>query len=221
MVVSVLGRPAGHPDDDPAAPGVHRRSTASQPGTLMYPEGTACAECSCRARRAAAAAETVFIGFGIAFVHKFLTEAHAPARRRRCSVPLSFVNRSAVFAGEYASELLGVGYIIGRRTASIMMAGAVLGYLVIIPLIAYVGDYVTGAVPPGDKPISEMSTKELRDNYLLVHRRRLRGHRRHHQHVPHPADDRPLDRRGLGQRRRRGRSARSNSPCAAPRTTCR
>ena len=57
-------------------------------------------------------------------------------------MPLGFINRSAVFAGEYASELLGVGYIIGTRTSAIMMSGAVLGYLVIIPLIAYVGDYV-------------------------------------------------------------------------------
>ena len=39
-----------------------------------------------------------------------------------------------------ASELLGVGYIIGARTSSIMMAGAVLGYLVIVPTIYFFGE---------------------------------------------------------------------------------
>ena len=49
-----------------------------------------------------------------------------------------------------------------------MMSGAVLGYLVIIPLIAYVGQYAADQlVPPGKKLISEMNPRELRDNYLL------------------------------------------------------
>lgn len=54
------------------------------------------------------------------------------------------------------------------RTSAIMMSGAVLGYLVIIPLIAYVGQYAADQlVPPGKKLISEMNPRELRDNYLL------------------------------------------------------
>src|SRR5262249_26829008 len=76
-------------------------------------------------------------------------------------------NKAAVFAQAMASELLGVGYIIGLRTSAMMMGGAVLGYLVIIPIIYFVGEYVPGAIPPGDKPIKEMSISQIRNNYLL------------------------------------------------------
>src|SRR5918993_33022 len=55
---------------------------------------------------------------------------------------------------EVNPALLGVGYIIGPRIASIMCAGGVLAYLVLIPTIAYFGGgETTGAIPPGTDPI--------------------------------------------------------------------
>jgi uncharacterized oligopeptide transporter (OPT) family protein len=49
-------------------------------------------------------------------------------------------------SAEISPELLGVGYIIGVRTASLMMAGALLGYLVIIPIIFFVGELLLSRV---------------------------------------------------------------------------
>ena len=46
--------------------------------------------------------------------------------------------------GNDRATLLGVGYIIGPRIASIMRAGGVLSYLVLIPAIKFFGDNVTG-----------------------------------------------------------------------------
>ena len=43
-------------------------------------------------------------------------------------------------AADISPELLGVGYIIGPRIASVMCAGGVLAYLVLIPLIKFFGD---------------------------------------------------------------------------------
>src|SRR5436190_17662643 len=63
--------------------------------------------------------------------------------------------------------LLGVGYIIGPRIASIMCAGGVLAYLVLIPAIKFFGEHVTGAVAPGTIPISEMSPDQVRGAYIL------------------------------------------------------
>src|SRR5262249_20318505 len=83
------------------------------------------------------------------------------------TVPVGFINRAAVFAQAMASELLGVGYIIGLRTSAIMMAGAVLGYLIIIPIIYFIGEHAPGVIPPGDRPIKDMSIGQLRNNYLL------------------------------------------------------
>ena len=63
--------------------------------------------------------------------------------------------------------LLGVGYIIGPRIASIMCAGGVLAYLVLIPAIKFFGERVVGVVPPGTMPISEMGPNDIRGAYVL------------------------------------------------------
>src|SRR5207245_17231 len=72
------------------------------------------------------------------------------------------------------SELLGVGYIIGLRTSAIMMAGAILGYLVIIPVVYFAGVHSPEPIPPASVPIrvwdADPNTdliKQLRNNYLL------------------------------------------------------
>lgn len=150
---------------------------------LAYPEGRACAmvlragETEIGSQvgdhgeprpesKKSAGSLAVFGGFALAFIHKVITEGMA-LLVSTVKLPLKVVHKTAVFASEMASELLGVGYIIGLRTSAIMMAGAFLGYLVIIPLLSYIGSNSDFPVPPGDKLISEMSTKELRDNYLL------------------------------------------------------
>src|SRR5262249_12099768 len=63
--------------------------------------------------------------------------------------------------------LLGVGYIIGPRIASLMMSGAVLSYFVVGPMIAAFGDKLTEPVAPAEKLISVMEPRELRRDYLL------------------------------------------------------
>jgi putative OPT family oligopeptide transporter len=146
---------------------LHPKETPPEPGSLLYPEGTACAEVLKAGEAGGSGGSMVFFGFGLAFLHKFLTEG-MNLLNSTVRMPLPVISRAASFAGEMASELLGVGYIIGFRTSSIMMAGAVLGYLVIIPIIAMVGDHVPGLVPPGTKPISQMSVRQIRDDYLLV-----------------------------------------------------
>ena len=60
-------------------------------------------------------------------------------------------------SAEISPELLGVGYIIGPRIGSIMMAGGVLSCLVLTPLIKFFGEGLNVMVPPGRKPIAEMT----------------------------------------------------------------
>jgi len=110
---------------------------------------------------------TVFVGFGIAFVHKFVTIG-VNALKETVAAPISVINKAAVFSADMASELLGVGYIIGVRTGAIMMGGAILGYLVLIPTIFFVGEHASVVIPPSpEKLIKDMSIGEIRNNYLL------------------------------------------------------
>ena len=59
----------------------------------------------------------------------------------------------AVVSLEPSPILLGVGYIIGPRIASVMVGGGILTALFLVPMIAYFGDGLPGVLPPGQQPI--------------------------------------------------------------------
>jgi putative OPT family oligopeptide transporter len=134
-------------------------------GKLTYPEGTACAEVLIAGEQGGAHARTVFIGFAIGAVYKFLNAGlklwnDIPARM------LTFYKGGSV-AAEVTPELLGVGYIIGWRIAANMFAGGVVSYLILIPAIKIFGEGLNSAMFPASKLIREMSPGEIRNAYVL------------------------------------------------------
>ena len=153
MTVSVLGAILGILMMIP----LRRAFIVKQHGKLIYPEGTACAEVLVAGEKGGATAKMVFVGFGIALVHKFLTAAAKlwsgePARQactRRTPRPGRRPgSRARRCSGELAPELLGVGFLIGPRIACLMMAGAVLSYFVLGPAIATFGEKLNEPVAP-------------------------------------------------------------------------
>jgi len=150
---------------------LRRAFIVKQHRQLTYPEGTACADVLIVGEQGGATAKTVFAGFGIAFLHKFLMAA---THFWKDVVGFNLYSatgqglKKGVLAGELAPELLGVGYIIGPRIASIMVAGGVLAYLVLVPAIAFVGESLQSPLAPAtDKLIRDMSVGDLRNNYIL------------------------------------------------------
>jgi OPT family oligopeptide transporter len=105
---------------------------------LPYPEGTACASVLKAGERGGEFAKTAFMGLGFAAAYATLQKVfHVIA-----GVPTfatSQVNKffpSARLSGEITPEYLGVGYIIGPRIAGVLVAGGVLSWFVLIPLLA-------------------------------------------------------------------------------------
>jgi putative OPT family oligopeptide transporter len=152
---------------------LRRAFIVKQHGTLTYPEGTACAEVLVAGEKGGSTARMVFVGFGIALVHKFLTSAsklwsESPSEKLyavKDGVKQGF--KGAEIGGEFSPELLGVGFLIGPRIASLMLAGAVLSYLVLGPVIAIFGDQLNVPVSPAtEQKIGDMSPGDLRANYL-------------------------------------------------------
>ena len=78
MTVSVLGGLLGILMMIP----LRRAFIVKQHGKLIYPEGTACAEVLIAGEKGGATAKMVFVGFGIAFVYKFLTAGVQALGRR-------------------------------------------------------------------------------------------------------------------------------------------
>jgi putative OPT family oligopeptide transporter len=177
MVVSVLGGLLGILMMIPLRRAfiVRLHGKAGEPGKLLYPEGTACAEVLKSGERGGAAGGLVVLGFAIAAVHKIATEG-LHLLSATVSQPLAFFNRGAVLASDMASEMLGVGYIIGTRTSSVMFAGALLGYLTIAPLL-YVSEgpslekTVLAAVQKEKPEVTSVSPAQIvnhiRQTYLL------------------------------------------------------
>jgi len=134
---------------------------------LPYPEGTACADVLVAGEKGGNLAKKVYYGLGIAFLYKFFMsilglwkEVPAYVFGRKSALPNGTIN------GEITPELLGVGYIIGPKIGGIMVAGGVLSWLVLIPLITLLGDNLTNVFAPGTKLISEMSPSEIWSNYI-------------------------------------------------------
>ena len=144
---------------------LRRAFIVKQHGSLAYPEGTACAKVLIVGEQGGASAATVFTGFGMAFVYQILMQAlklwnEYPARKFE-----QF--KGAVLSCEASPILLGVGYIIGPRIASVTFAGGVLAYLVLTPTISLFGSGGAEPIFPGTKPIGDMSAKDIRDAYIL------------------------------------------------------
>src|SRR5438067_3483072 len=150
MTVSVLGGLLGILMMIP----LRRAFIVKQHGALKYPEGTACAEVLVAGERGGASAKMVFVGFGVAFVHKLLAAAFQvwpgePSQNLYTVEDGRKVGlKGAAVSGDLSPELMGVGYLIGPRIACLMMAGAVLSFFVIGPLIATFGESLTTPVPP-------------------------------------------------------------------------
>ena len=162
MVVSILGGLLGVLMMIPLRRAfiVKMHGKPGQPNTLLYPEGTACAQVLISGEKGGTSGLTVFVGFGLAFLHKVVTEG-MNVFRTTIVQPLQGFSKAAAISGELASELLGVGYIIGVRTSSIMMAGAVVGSLVIAPTIYLFGANLTTALPPAKDAFSDVKPEKL------------------------------------------------------------
>src|SRR6476646_11428139 len=163
---------------------LRRALIVAQHGYLKYPEGTACAEvlkagASDESRAAAAkggaveeaessqmGAKTIFAGLGIGFLYQVLMGAFKGWKDTPEKV-FDAPFKAGSISAEISPALLGVGYIIGPRIASVMCAGGVLAYLVLIPAIKFFGAGLTQPLAPGTMPIADMSPDDIRGAYIL------------------------------------------------------
>ena len=166
---------------------LRRALIKDQHGLLKYPEGTACAQvliagASKESRDAAQQAGTeassdeevlhrgkiIATGFGLGFIYKSVMDVFSawnpePGK----DLPDNVLKGGSVHL-ENNPALLGVGYIIGPYISAIMLGGGVLSYLILIPLIKFFGDALSGPLAPAvGKKISEMSPGQIRGEYIL------------------------------------------------------
>ncbi len=158
---------------------LRRAFIVKQHGQLKYPEGAACADVLIAGEKGGATAQMVFAGFGLGFLFQILMQGcklwHDEVTKKLWNDDGGL--KGGALSSEMSPALLGVGYIIGPRIASIMVAGGVLAYLVLVPAIVFFGSGLAGPLAPAVSKmkddgldhglIKNMSLSEIRNNYIL------------------------------------------------------
>ena len=131
-------------------------------GKLPYPEGTACAEVQVAGDVGGGKARLLFAGLGVGAVYQALANPRGLSLWNES--PAAPLPGKAQIGGDFTPELLGVGFIIGPRIATIMFSGSALAWLILIPVInAWGGNDV---VYPATVPMAELGSAEIWSNYI-------------------------------------------------------
>src|ERR1051325_8506188 len=183
MLVAVLGGLLGILMMIP----LRRALIVAQHGYLKYPEGTACAEVlkagasdesrhaamegsresAAAADEAATGGKTIISGFGLGFLYYGIEQIFKTWKEYPGKI-FGKPFEGGSISIENNPALLGVGYIIGPRIASIMVAGGVLAYLVLIPAIKYFGGgWITPLAPETTHLIKDMTVTQIQKGYIL------------------------------------------------------
>ena len=149
---------------------LRRALIVKEHGVLPYPEGAACADVLIAGERGGALARTVFSGLGIGVLWKSLSWIFQIFRTEvGHSMPRTSFFPNATLNVDISPEYMGVGYVIGPRIAGVMFAGGVLSWLVLLPLLTIMGNYMTVPFPPvpaSGLRIDQMSAGQLWSAYI-------------------------------------------------------
>ncbi len=123
-------------------------------GILPYPEGQACAEVLLAGEEGGASAKTVFAGMGFAALFKFIIDG-----LKIVPGEVSLEGSAKTYPGAIGTQIypavMSVGYICGPRISSYMLAGGVVSWLVLIPIIVIFGASIV-MFPEAEATIGEL-----------------------------------------------------------------
>jgi putative OPT family oligopeptide transporter len=152
---------------------LRRQLIVDEHDTLIYPEGTACADVLMAGERGGSFASRVFLGLGLGGLYTLfqndnlfaLWPSQPDFQPDFGGKDVHLLKGSAIRA-DCTPEYLGVGYIIGIRVAAIMLAGGVFSWLVLMPAIYFFGSHLSAPLYPGTVLITQMSPSDLWRTYV-------------------------------------------------------
>ena len=130
--------------------------------TLPYPEGRACAEVIRASESGGSGARWIVLGIAAGAVPKLAMGVLGWAPEELSFAVPSLPN--AMLAVKVAPALMAVGFIIGLRSAAVMVSGALISSLVLIPLLSTL--HQAGAADAGTAT-PMLATKVLRERFLI------------------------------------------------------
>ncbi|HWJ03512.1 MAG TPA: oligopeptide transporter, OPT family, partial [Verrucomicrobiae bacterium] len=138
--------------------------TVEEHGKLIYPEGMACAEVLVAGDVGGSGAGIVFTGMGIGALYKGLSGGTGLwGENPEWAIPGL---KGGMLGFNALASLLGVGFIVGAEVGAYMLAGGLVAWMILIPLISYFGSGLTTAIFPSTVPISEMDAWAIWSKYI-------------------------------------------------------
>lgn len=145
---------------------------AEMHGMLPFPEATATTEVLVAGEKGGRQALVLISAGLIGGIYDFLVATFGAwseiATSRVIGIGQTLADKfKLVFRINTGAAVLGLGYIIGLRYSTIIVAGSFLSWFVFVPLIAFLGDYITVPVGSGvTLLIKEMRAEEIFRNYV-------------------------------------------------------
>ena len=140
-------------------------------GQLPFPEATAITEVLVTGEKGGSQARLLIQATVLAAIYDFFTTTFhtwkeyldfqfTPVMRALADKSRMVVNFDAV------GFILGLGYVMGLRSALIFCAGGIMTNFVLVPVIWFVGSHIDAAIYPASMPISHMTATEIYRNYV-------------------------------------------------------
>jgi putative OPT family oligopeptide transporter len=150
---------------------LRRQLIVEEHDTLIYPEGTACADVLMAGERGGSFASRVFLGLGLGGVYTLFQNDNLfalwPSQPDyQPDFGVQRLLKGSAIRADCTPEYLGVGYIIGLRVSAIMLAGGVFSWLVLMPAIYFFGSHLSTPLYPGTVLITQMSPSDLWRTYV-------------------------------------------------------
>jgi putative OPT family oligopeptide transporter len=140
-------------------------------GQFPFPEATAITEVLVTGERGGSQAKLLLQATCIAGVYDFFVTTFHVWRE---SLNLQFIpllrtladRGRMVFNFDAIGFILGLGYVMGLRSAMVFCAGGILSNFVLVPLVWFLGSHVGVPVYPGTMPVSAMSAAQIYSSYV-------------------------------------------------------
>ena len=140
-------------------------------GKLPYPEGRATTEILMAGSRGGRSAVVLSYAAVVAALFDFIGPSMKGWAENFSTASIGFLDGlttkvKAVFTMNTSAAVLGLGYIMGVNYAAIIFAGSMISFFVLVPLFAYLGHYVPGAISAGAAPLAQMPAEDIFYDYV-------------------------------------------------------
>jgi putative OPT family oligopeptide transporter len=135
-----------------------------QHGTLVYPEGTACAGVLVAGEEGGKRAGLVFQGLAVGLAAKWLMSGF---QLWQSTLNWSFARwQGAGVSLDLSPELMGIGALAGLKVSRELFAGSLFASLMLVPLIFFFGRFTPAGIFPSVLPISRMTPDQVWSDYV-------------------------------------------------------